>query len=61
MQLVKNSTYDREKNWSFVLLQDIFTDQKAFHKLMGLLIWIPSSPRLISKYLLMSWSRDRVC
>ena len=61
MQLVKNSTYDREKNWSSVLLQDIFTDQKAFHKLMGLLIWITSSPRLISKYLLMSWSRDRVC
>ena len=45
MQLVKNSTYDREKNWSSVLLQDIFTDQKAFHKLMGLLIWITSSPR----------------
>ena len=38
MQLVKNSTHDREKNWSSVLLQNIFTEQKAFHKLMRLLI-----------------------
>ena len=40
MQLVRKKQHSwYEKNWSFVLLQNIFSGQHAFHKLVELLVW----------------------